>query len=112
MKMPGVTLSPAAMPMPIPRQRYGPARVKSESTRASRARLICPLPSVVYTGSAHRQTAARTMAGEPILGAPTRRHDCRATSTSSARFARLASTWLSCHGIRLIGTKTIAANGG
>lgn len=112
MKIAGVSLIPAAIPIAKPLPTAPGGLVRSQRMRQARARLICPKRSVWKTGSNQSAAAvpARRAAGR--VGVPTRRQE---RWTRSPRRATLPTTKASLRagrGSQVVGTKRMAAKGG
>jgi hypothetical protein len=113
--MAGVSFSPAASPIPAPRQREGTARSASTSTAMNT--LIWPYFRLVRSGSsqiaAAENASATSTARERLTmkpeGSRSTRYDATGTATT---VADVTSTRPATAGSTASGANTIAANGG
>ena len=113
MKIPGVTFSAAASPIPTPRQRDSSGREKSQSTRQRRSRLICPKLLLAMTGSHHSATAASSGTATPrSTRAVTLRMDRYDAASRSARLTTRDKRPTAASGTSRSGVNAAAANGG
>ena len=113
-KINGVSLIPAAtpIPMPLPLMRSGSAR--SPTTRASSTRLICPKNSVIATGSSQRPTAAIANAAAALArpaGRPASPRERYATAGSSPIVSTASPTCQVANDAPLPAANRSAANG-
>ena len=108
-------MMPAAMPIATPLLRCPSDRVRSQRIRQPSARLICPYRSVVKTGSSQtpRPVIRTTPTGRSSRrGQPTSLKDRWAIRASRPRLPRVIATRRKAIGNQVVGTNSIAANGG